>query len=194
MTRHAQPSPKGKVKPGTRQRLPASPGFKNEGDQRVKLTLDRIVDASMAVLAEVGYHGLPMRQVADRLDVHAGSLYYHVRDKNALLGLMADRVAQQAHDAGTIALAALPADATWQDRIHTQAVSLRHAILRHPGGAVLLAGSPRTLSAGALALMERMLHTLREAGVPTEHRAVAADAVLGHLTGFVLQEQTVIRS
>ena len=156
----------------------------------MKLTLDRIVDASMAVFAEVGYHGLSMRQVADRLDVHAGSLYYHVRDKNALLGLMADRVAQQAYDAGTAALAALPADATWQDRIHAQAVSLRHAILRHPGGAVLLAGSPRTLSAGALALMERMLHTLREAGVPTEHRAVAADTVLSHLTGFVLQEQT----
>lgn len=144
----------------------------------------------MRVFAEVGYQGLSMRQVADRLDVHAGSLYYHVRDKNALLRLMADRVAQQAYDAGTEALAALPADATWQDQVVAQANALRSTILRHPGGAVLLAGSPQTLSPGALGLMERMLSTLREAGVPVEDRAVAADTMLSHVTGFVLQEQT----
>ncbi|TCO62792.1 TetR/AcrR family transcriptional regulator [Actinocrispum wychmicini] len=156
----------------------------------MKLTRDRIVDASMAVFGEVGYHGLSMRQVADRLDVHAGSLYYHVRDKNALLRLMADRVAQQAYDAGAEALAALPVEATWQDKIHAQADALRSTIASHPGGAVLLAGSPQTLSAGALGLMERMLSTLDEAGVPVEDRVVAADTLLSHVTGFVLQEQT----
>lgn len=156
----------------------------------MKLTLDRIVDASMAVFAEAGYHGLSMRQVADRLDVHAGSLYYHVRDKSALLRLMADRVAQQAYDAGTAALAALPEGADWQDQLHAQADTLRRSILSHPGGAVLLAGSPQTLSPEALGLMERMLRTLRAAGVPRAYRAVAADTVLSHITGFVLQEQT----
>jgi AcrR family transcriptional regulator len=156
----------------------------------VKLTLDRIVDASMAVFAEVGYHGLSMRQVADRLNVHAGSLYYHVRDKSALLRLMADRVTQQAYDAGTAALAALPDDANWQQQLHAQADTLRRTILGHPGGAVLLAGSPHTLSPDALGLMERLLRTLRSAGVPRTYRAVAADTLLSHITGFVLQEQT----
>src|SRR5439155_27085844 len=99
----------------------------------VKLTRDRIVDASMAVFAEAGYQGLSMRQVADRIGVHAGSLYYHVRDKSALLHLMADRVAQQAYEAGTQALAGLPADATWQDQVQAQATALRHVILEHPG-------------------------------------------------------------
>jgi TetR/AcrR family tetracycline transcriptional repressor len=156
----------------------------------VKLTRDRIVDASMAVLAEVGYDGLAMRRVADRLDARVGSLYYHVRDKNALLRLMADRVTRQAHDAATTALAALPADATWQDRVHVQAGTLRHTLLSHRGGAQLLAGSPQTLSTGALGLMERLLATLRDAGVPSGDRIVAADTILSHITGFVLQEQT----
>ncbi len=155
-----------------------------------KLTRDRIVDAGMAVFAEAGYQGLSMRQVADRLDVHAGSLYYHVRDKNALLALLADQVTQRAYDAGTEALAALPAGATWQDRVYAQAAALRRTILAHPGGAELLAGSPRTLSGGALGLMERLLGTLEEAGVPASARGVAADTVLSHLTGFVLQEQS----
>ncbi|MDT8914239.1 TetR/AcrR family transcriptional regulator C-terminal domain-containing protein [Amycolatopsis sp. PS_44_ISF1] len=155
----------------------------------MKLTAARIVEASMAVFHEVGYAGLSMRQVADRLGVHAGSLYYHVRDKNALLCLMADRVAQQASDEGATALAALPPDAPWPDRIVAQAGALRQALLRHPGGAVLLAGSPRTLSPAALGLMERLLRTLAEAGVPAGPRAIAADAILSHVTGFVLQEQ-----
>lgn len=155
----------------------------------VKLTLPRILDASMAVFAEAGHHGLSMRRVAERLDVHAGSLYYHVRDKTALLRLMADRVAQEAYDAGTAALDALPPDADWTERVEAQVGALRHTLLRHIGGAALLAGSAQTLSSGALGLMERLLVTFADAGVPEAERGIAADAVLSHVTGFVMQEQ-----
>ncbi|MEU2587847.1 TetR/AcrR family transcriptional regulator C-terminal domain-containing protein [Streptomyces avermitilis] len=130
-----------------------------------------------------------MRQVAERLDTFAGSLYYHVLSKSALLQLMADRLAQQAYDAGTAALAALPEQADWQARVEVQAASLRRSIRRHPGGAVMFADSPKVLSAGALSLMERLLQTLADAGVPESHRGIAADALLSHVTGFVLQEQ-----
>ncbi|MFE2407357.1 TetR/AcrR family transcriptional regulator [Kitasatospora sp. NPDC059408] len=155
----------------------------------MKLTKERIVDAGMAVFAEVGYQNLSMRQVADRLDAHAGSLYYHVRGKDELLALMADRVCRAAYDAGTEALAALPADATWQHRVEAQATTLRRSIKQHPGGAQLLAESPGMLSPGALSLMERLLRTLLDAGLPADHCATAADTLLSHATGFVLQEQ-----
>ncbi|MFE5582602.1 TetR/AcrR family transcriptional regulator [Kitasatospora sp. NPDC056531] len=155
----------------------------------MKLTRDRIVDAGMAVFAEVGYQNLSMRQVADRLDAHAGSLYYHVRGKDELLALMADRVCRRAHDAGTEALAALPPTATWQDRVEAQATALRLEIKQHPGGAQLLAESPGALSTGGLSLMERLLRTLLDAGLPPAHCGIAADTLLSHVTGFVLQEQ-----
>ncbi|WNI23509.1 TetR/AcrR family transcriptional regulator C-terminal domain-containing protein [Streptomyces sp. ITFR-16] len=155
----------------------------------MKLTKERIVDAGMAVFAEVGYQNLSMRQVADRLDTHAGSLYYHVRGKDELLNLMADQVCRRAYDAGTEALAALPPAAPWQDHIAAQAAALRLSIKQHPGGAQLLAESPGTLSTGALSLMERLLRTLLDAGLPADHCAVAADTLLSHVTGFVLQEQ-----
>ncbi|WNI31519.1 TetR/AcrR family transcriptional regulator [Streptomyces sp. ITFR-6] len=155
----------------------------------MKLSTDRIIDAGMAVFAEAGYHGLSMRQVAKRLDAHAGSMYYHVPNKSALLQLMADRLAQQAYDAGTAALAALPEGAGWPERVEAQAVSLRQSLLRHPGGAVMFADSPKVLSTGALSLMERLLWTLGDAGVRDEHLGVAGDAVLSHITGYVLQEQ-----
>ncbi|MEV0916083.1 TetR/AcrR family transcriptional regulator [Streptomyces sp. NPDC049967] len=155
----------------------------------MKLNTDRIIDAGMAVFAEAGYHGLSMRQVAKRLDVHAGSMYYHVPNKSALLQLMADRLAQQAYDAGTAALAALPEGAGWPERVEAQAVSLRQSLLRNPGGAVMFADSPKVLSTGALSLMERLLRTLKDAGIRDEDLGVAGDAVLSHLTGYVLQEQ-----
>ncbi|WP_329578859.1 TetR/AcrR family transcriptional regulator [Streptomyces sp. NBC_01361] len=156
----------------------------------MKLTADRIIDAGMTVFAETGYHGFSIRQVAERLHVHAGSLYYHVPNKAALLQLMADRVARQAYDAGTAALAQLPGQASWQTRVTAQAVAVRQSIQEQPGGAIMLAGSPKTLSPGALSLMERLLDTLAEAGVPGEDRGTAADTVLSHVTGYVLQEQS----
>lgn len=156
----------------------------------MKLSKDRIIDAGMAVFAEAGYHGLSMRQVAKRLDAQAGSMYYHVPNKGALLQLMADRLAQQAYDAGTEALAALPEGADWPERIEAQAVSLRQSLLRHSGGAVMFADSPKVLSSGALSLMERLLRTLKDAGIDDEHLDVAGDAVFSHITGFVLQEQS----
>ncbi|WP_327138770.1 TetR/AcrR family transcriptional regulator [Nocardia sp. NBC_01327] len=156
----------------------------------MKLTTERIVDAGMAAFAEVGYQGVSMRQVADRLDAHAGSLYYHVKNKDALLRLMADRVARQGYDAGTAALAQLPAGAAWPTRVEAQAAALRHSILHHPGGAILLAESPKSLSGGALSLMERLLRTLVDGGVPAPHAIIAADTLLSHTTGFALQEQT----
>ncbi|MFE7527155.1 TetR/AcrR family transcriptional regulator [Kitasatospora sp. NPDC057542] len=155
----------------------------------MKLTKERIVDAGMAVFAEVGYQNLSMRQVADRLDAHAGSLYYHVRGKDELLALMADRICRRAYDAGTEALDALPPTATWQDRIEAQATTLRLGIKQHPGGAQLLAESPGMLSVGALSLMERLLRTLLDAGLPADQCGIAADTLLSHVTGFVLQEQ-----
>ncbi|GAA4544520.1 TetR/AcrR family transcriptional regulator [Amycolatopsis samaneae] len=156
----------------------------------MKLTRDRIIDAGMATFAEVGYQALSMRQVAERLDVHAGSLYYHVRNKNALLQLMADRVARRAYDAGTAALDRLPGDADWRARIEAQMTTLRESIKRHPGGATLLAESPKVLSVGALSLMERLLRTLADAGMPEQQRIIGADTLLSHVTGFVLQEQS----
>lgn len=62
---------------------------------------------------------------------------------------------------------------------------MRLSIKQHPGGGQLLAESPGTLSTGALSLTERLLRTLLDAGLPAD----AADTLLSHVTGFVLQEQ-----
>jgi TetR/AcrR family tetracycline transcriptional repressor len=156
----------------------------------VKLTLDRIVDAGMAVFAEQGFAGLTMRQVADRLGVHAGSLYYHVRAKDQLLALLADRVAGEAYAAGTAALERLTERADWRRRVEAQLTELRRTLRDRPGAPLLLALSPALLAPGALSLAEGLLETLRDAGVPPATRSAAVDTMLSYVTGFVLQEQS----
>lgn len=91
-----------------------------------------IVEAAMEVLDRDGIGGLSMRVLADRLDVKAASLYYHVRNKDALLQAIADRVAREVNDAAD------PADG-WRPMLTAMAVRLRAVLRAHPGAATVVA-------------------------------------------------------
>ena len=56
-----------------------------------RLTLDQVVEAGMAVAAELGVDKLSMRNVAGRLGVGAMSLYTYVPGRDELFELMIDR-------------------------------------------------------------------------------------------------------
>ena len=56
------------------------------------LNREAVVQAALAMLDTVGVDGLSMRALADRLDVKAASLYWHLRDKDQLLELVAEAV------------------------------------------------------------------------------------------------------
>jgi len=50
------------------------------------------VEAALALINEDGLEGLSMRALADRLEVKASSLYWHVRDRRELLELLAESI------------------------------------------------------------------------------------------------------
>src|SRR5438552_15029207 len=56
------------------------------------LTRDRLVGAALELVNEEGLEGLSMRALADRLEVKAASLYWHVRDRRELLELLAESI------------------------------------------------------------------------------------------------------
>lgn len=56
------------------------------------LNRDAVVQEALAMLDSVGVDGLSMRGLADRLEVKAASLYWHLRDKEQLLELVAEAV------------------------------------------------------------------------------------------------------
>jgi TetR/AcrR family tetracycline transcriptional repressor len=71
------------------------------------LTRQQIITAAAATLREQGLAGLSMRGVAQRLDVRAGALYYHVTSKQELLLAVGEQILADsgvvAHDVATAA-------------------------------------------------------------------------------------------
>ncbi|HKC18983.1 MAG TPA: TetR family transcriptional regulator, partial [Candidatus Dormibacteraeota bacterium] len=56
------------------------------------LTRERLVAAALELVNDEGLEGLSMRALAERLDVKAASLYWHVRDRHELLELLAEAI------------------------------------------------------------------------------------------------------
>src|SRR5216683_3119502 len=56
------------------------------------LSRSRLVAEALALIQEGGLEALSMRGLADRLNVKAASLYWHVRDRRELLELLAESI------------------------------------------------------------------------------------------------------
>src|ERR1700738_4889800 len=56
------------------------------------LSRARLVSEALALVQEEGLEALSMRRLADRLNVKAASLYWHVRDRRELVELLADSI------------------------------------------------------------------------------------------------------
>lgn len=69
----------------------ASPARDRSSHRPAGITAEAVARAALDVVAASGTAGVTMTRVADRLGVRAPSLYHHVRDKQALLRLVATR-------------------------------------------------------------------------------------------------------
>jgi TetR/AcrR family tetracycline transcriptional repressor len=118
----------------------------------------RIIDAE-------GLDALSVQAVARAMGVTAPSLYYHFKDKDELLALVALELLKQVGEG------AHPG-AAWEDRIVELGVNTRRVILRHADAApVLLRFFPRKLMLGAY---ER---TLADCPYPCRHHAAVLEAL-----------------
>jgi TetR/AcrR family tetracycline transcriptional repressor len=61
------------------------------------LSRARLVSEALALVQEEGLEALSMRGLADRLNVKAASLYWHVRDRRELIELLADSILATMH-------------------------------------------------------------------------------------------------
>jgi TetR/AcrR family tetracycline transcriptional repressor len=71
-----------------------------EEERQRGLTRERLVRAGLELIQEEGLDGLSMRALADRLEVKAASLYWHVRDRRELLELLAESILDQVRPPG----------------------------------------------------------------------------------------------
>ncbi|WP_327068187.1 TetR/AcrR family transcriptional regulator C-terminal domain-containing protein [Kitasatospora sp. NBC_01302] len=145
--------------------------------ERAGLSRTLVLDAALALVDREGVGALTMRRLGAELDVEAMTLYHYVPSKDALLDGLVERVFAQALPSPDAAAGSTD----WRALLRTYALSLREALLRHPGVLPLAASRPAVTPA-TLDAVERGLTALTAAGFPLG----AAVHALNTLSLFVL--------
>ncbi|MFH9404466.1 TetR/AcrR family transcriptional regulator C-terminal domain-containing protein [Streptomyces sp. NPDC017638] len=154
-------------------------------DKRAPLDRERVADTALRLLNEVGLDGLTLRAIAKELDVKAPALYWHFKDKQALLDEMATQMYRR-----MLAHTALDASDTWRERLLAVNRGLRSALLGYRDGARVFSGSRFTSTDHAPAL-EANLRLLTGAGLGFTEAVDAGRTVNAYTIGFVIEEQGV---
>ncbi|MFH8338767.1 TetR/AcrR family transcriptional regulator C-terminal domain-containing protein [Streptomyces sp. AM6-12] len=152
-------------------------------ERRSPLDRVRVADTALRLLNEVGLDGLTLRAIAKELDVKAPALYWHFKDKQALL----DEMATQMYRRMVAGTALDPAD-TWRERLLKVNRGLRTALLGYRDGAKVFSGSRFTGTDHAPAL-EANLRLLTGAGLTLAQAVDAGRTATAYTIGFVTEEQ-----
>ncbi|CAM5496277.1 putative Tetracycline repressor protein class A from transposon [Streptomyces afghaniensis 772] len=154
-------------------------------ERRAPLDRRRVADTALRLLNEVGLDGLTLRAIARELDVKAPALYWHFKDKQALLDEMATEMYRR-----MVAGASLdPAD-TWRERLLKANRGLRGALLGYRDGAKVFSGS-RFTGIEHAGQMEDNLRLFTAAGFTLAQAVRALTTTYLYTLGFVTEEQGV---
>jgi TetR/AcrR family transcriptional regulator, tetracycline repressor protein len=151
------------------------------------LTKDSIVRTALSLLDEVGMDGLTLRALAARLGVQAPALYWHVRNKQALLDEMATVVWRRIGDV----MAGLPPGTPWRAVMTTYAVTVRGELLGHRDGAKAFSGTTLT-DPGVVRRQEPVFANLTGQGFTLEGAARSLTLVHYFTIGFCVEEQGAV--
>jgi len=143
-----------------------------------RLDRELVVEAALQLLDEQGLAGVTTRKIAERLGVKSASLYWHIRSRDELLDLLADRV---------VADARWPEPTlSWRAKVEALMGEYARCLLAHRDAAQVAAGRPPR-GPHRLRGAETMLSALLTAGLG-EQEAVDATLVLtAYVVGFTLE-------
>ena len=144
------------------------------------LSREKIVDVALELISEKGLDDFSLRDVARSLGVYPTAIYWHIKNKNALLGEVCTR---------TISKVVPPrGKSAWQDWLRALFRQYRKTMKQHPNlaqlvGARLLSNSDRNTD-----MIERILLVLEEAGCPDAHMVDLYNTVIASMCGFTTME------
>jgi len=144
------------------------------------LTREKIVDAALRLLEREGLQGISMRKLATELDAGAATLYWHVGDKEQLLGLLLDRIVGENE-------VPAPDPDNWQEQLKEFARSTRRMFNKRRDAAQLSMGRiPQ--GPNSLPKMEQTLALLAAAALPPKVISYAADLFALYVGAFAYEE------
>ncbi|WP_371654330.1 MULTISPECIES: TetR/AcrR family transcriptional regulator C-terminal domain-containing protein [unclassified Streptomyces] len=147
----------------------------------------QVADTALRLLNEVGLDGLSLRAIAKELRVQAPALYWHFKNKQALLDEMATvmyrRLAQA--EGGVPGMAP---GAPWQEQLAGFSRALRTMLLSYRDGAKVYEGARFTGTDHARSL-EALLEAMGAAGIAPADAALTGTTAYSYTMGFVAEEQ-----
>ncbi len=144
------------------------------------LSRERIVEVALALIAEKGLDGFSLRDVARSLGVYPTALYWHIQDKNALLGEVCTLVLSK--------VVPPRGKGSWQDWLRALMRQYRKVMKQHPNLAQLVGARMLSNLDRNTELIERVLGVLEEAGCPDAHMVALYNTVVAATSGFATME------
>jgi TetR/AcrR family tetracycline transcriptional repressor len=147
--------------------------------QKSGLSREQIVTESMNLLQAEGLSGLSTRRVAARLHVMSPALYWHVRNKDELLRLVADAICAQ--------MTLPPREWAFRDRLAMIAKEYRRVLTNYRDAARLFAEQPPT-GPHRMKLYDAAVGTFLDAGFTTAEAVAMATFYRHYLLGMITEE------
>jgi TetR/AcrR family tetracycline transcriptional repressor len=157
-----------------------TPTVRNRRGPRRGLTEDEILDAAFALLDEGGAAAASVRSIAARVGVAPNAVYTYFPDKAGVVKALVERLLGEVdHD--------VFADRTqpWRVRVEALALELRQRLTAHPGAVSLMINSGPLNGPNAMAVNERLLELLAEAGLKPADAARTAYLLFVYVVGSV---------
>jgi TetR/AcrR family tetracycline transcriptional repressor len=152
-------------------------------ERPARLNRDDVLRAALDLLNEIGIDALTTRKLAERLGVQSPTLYWHFKNKAALLDAMSQAVLLESR-----AREAPTRHEHWQDWLMADGRSFRRALLAYRDGARLHAGTrPGEAQRESI---EARLRLLCAAGFEPGPATLLMMSVGRFVVGWVLEEQS----
>ncbi len=147
------------------------------------ITVDRITDAALQVVATEGYDALTIRRVAAVLGAGPSSLYAHIVNKDDIDDLLVGRL---------YAAVVLPEPdpARWRQQIRDVYTQIRDQYLKYPGVSRAALGTVPT-NLHTLQVREGLLTILLAGGIEPQTAAWALDALSLYVSAYALEQSLV---
>ncbi|MNQ77340.1 Tetracycline repressor protein class B from transposon Tn10 [compost metagenome] len=139
----------------------------------------RIIQTALQLLDEIGLKELSMNKIANKLQVKTASLYYHIQDKDQLMGLLADRISSSMEWPES----SLP----WREQLGLWGESFRKILLSHRD-TVDLFNSSIASGYDRLKQVEKLYALLSSIGFPDQQVPWVASILKNYVLGFVGEE------
>jgi AcrR family transcriptional regulator len=162
----------------------AQPGDSAASSPRKKpITVDRITDAALQVVATEGYDALTIRRVAAVLDTGPSSLYAHIVNKDDIDDLLVGRLYSEV-------VLPEPDPAAWRRQILDAYAQIRDQYLKYPGVSRATLGMVPT-NLDSLRVREGLFTILLAGGIDPQTAAWALDALSLYVSAYAMEQSLV---